>query len=83
MSDMDDTIIKAKVDVTKGRSDEFNDIAQELSAFIEGLDLDLVQHGKLIARVFTQIRVAERDAFNFGFAAAVKLMHDYYSDEEE
>lgn len=78
---MDDTIIKAKVDVTKGRSDEFNEVAQELSGFIEGLDLDLVQHSKLIARVLAQINVAERDAFMCGFSVASKLMHDYYSDE--
>lgn len=80
---MDDTIIKAKVDVTKGRSDEFNEVAQELSDFIEGLDLDLVPHGKLVYLVLTQIRVAERDAFMCGFSVASKLMHDYYSGEME
>ena len=62
---------------------EFNDVAQELSNFIEGLDLDLVPHSKLMYLVLTQIRVAERDAFKFGFNMAVKLMHDHYSDEEE
>ena len=81
---MDDTtIIKAKVNISKGRSDEFNDVAQELSNFIEGLDLDLVPHSKLMYLVLTQIRVAERDAFKFWFNMAVKLMHDHYSDEEE
>lgn len=81
---MDDTtIIKAKVDFSKGRSAEFNDAARELSDFIQGLDLDLVSHCKLMHLVLTQIRVAERDAFKFGFDMAVKLMHDYYSDEEE
>lgn len=81
---MDDTtIIKAKVNISKGRSAEFNDVAQELSDFIEGLDLDLVPHSKLMYLVLTQIRVAERDAFMFGFDMASKLMHDYYSDEEE
>lgn len=81
---MDDTtIIKAKVDFSKGRSAEFNDAARELSDFIEGLDLDLVPHSKFMYLVLTQIRVAERDAFKFGFDMAVKFMHDYYSDEEE
>lgn len=81
---MDDTtIVKAKVNISKGRSDEFNDVAQELSDFIEGLDLDMVPHSKLIYLVLTQIRVAERDAFKFGFNMAVKLMHDYHSDEME
>ena len=81
---MDDTtIIKAKVDFSKGRSAEFNDAAQELSDFIQSIDLDLISHCKLTALVLTQINVAERDAFMFGFDMASKLMHDYYSDEEE
>ena len=50
---MDDTIIKAKVDVTK-------------------VDLTC-----------KQVNIAERDAFMFGFDMASKLMHDYYSNEEE
>lgn len=77
MDDMKDyTILKAKIDFTKGRSDAFNEVAQELSDFIEGLDLDLVPHSKLMYLVLTQIRVAERDAFKFGFNMAVKLMRD-------
>lgn len=79
----DYTVIKSKVIISKGRSDEFNEVAQELSDFIEGLDLDLVPHSKLMYLVLTQIRVAERDAFKFGFNMAVKLMHDHYSDKEE
>lgn len=79
---MDDTIIKAKVDVTKGRSDELDNKVQELSDFIQSLDLDIVSRCKLTALVLIQIDAAERDAFKFGFDMAVKLMHDYYSDEE-
>lgn len=45
----DYTTIKAKVNISKGRSDEFYDKVQELS----------------------------------GFNMASKLMHDYYSGEEE
>lgn len=73
---MDDMIIKAKVNFSKGRSGEFDDATRELSDFIQGLDLDLVSHCKLTALVLTQIRVAERDAFKFGFNMAVKLMRD-------
>lgn len=81
---MDDTtIIKAKVDFSKGRSAEFNDAARELSDFIQGLDLDIVSHCKLTALVLTLINVCERDAFMFGFDMASKLMHDYYSCEFE
>lgn len=84
MDNMKDyTVIKAKVNISKGRSDEFNEVAQELSDFIEGIDLDLVPHSKLMYLVLAQIRVAERDAFKFGFDTAVKLMHDYHSDEME
>lgn len=80
---MDDMIIKAKVNFSKGRSCEFDDAARELSDFIQSLDLDLVSHCKLTALVLTQTNVCERDAFKFGFNMAAKLMHDYYSDEEE
>lgn len=81
---MDDTtIIKAKVDFSKGRSAEFDNKVQELSDFIHSLDLDIVSHCKLTALVLKQIDVAERDAFVFGFNAAAKLMHDYHSDEME
>lgn len=80
---MDDTtIIKAKVDFSKGRSAEFNDAARELSDFIQSLDLDLTSHCKLTALVLTQINVAERDAFMFGFNVAAKLMRDCYSDDD-
>lgn len=78
----DYTIIKSKVNVSKGRSDEFNDVARELSDFIQGLDLDLASHCKLTALVLTQVNVAERDAFTFGFKMALKFMHDCYGKEE-
>lgn len=76
------TIIKAKVDFSKGRSDEFDNKVQELSDFIQSLDLDIVSHCKLTALVLKQIDVAERDAFKFGFNVAAKLMHDCYSDDD-
>lgn len=79
----DYTVIKSKVNISKGRSDEFNGVAKELSNFIQSLDLDMVSHCKLTSIVLTQIDVAERDAFKFGFNMAASLMHDYYSDEEE
>lgn len=79
----DYTIIKSRVSISKGRSDEFDNKVQELSDFIQSLDLDIVSHCKLTALVLTQIDVAERDAFKFGFNMAVKLMHDYHSDEME
>ncbi len=78
---MDDMIIKAKVNFSKGRSGEFDDAARELSDFIQGLDLNLVSHCKLTTLMCKQVNVAERDAFKFGFDMAVKLMHDYYSGE--
>lgn len=79
----DYTVIKSKVNISKGRSDEFNDAAKELSDFIQSLGLDMVSHCKLTARVLAQINVAERDAFTFGFDMASSLMHDYYSGEFE
>ena len=84
VSDMDDTtIIKAKVDFSKGRSAEFDNKVQELSDFIQSLDLDMASHCKLTALVLTQINICELDAFTFGFNMAAKLMHDHYSGEFE
>lgn len=80
---MDDTIIKAKVDVTKGRSDEFELIAKRLGKLIDALDLDVDTNNELVNLICKQVNVAERDAFVFGFDMASKLMHDYYSNEEE
>lgn len=57
----DCTVIKSRVSISKGRSDEFDNKVQELSDFIQSLDLDIVSHCKLTALVLTQIDVAERD----------------------
>lgn len=84
MGDMKDyTIVKAKVDITKGRSDEFELVARRLGRFINAMDLNADVHNELIDLMCKQVSVAERDAFKFGFDMAVKLMHDYYSDTEE
>lgn len=84
MGDMKDyTIIKAKVDITKGRSNEFELVARHLGRFINAMDLNADVHNELIDLMCKQVSVAERDAFKFGFDMAVKLMHDYCSDEEE
>lgn len=79
----DDTIIKAKVDITKGRSDEFEAAARRLGRFINALDLNADAHNELVDLICKQVNIAERDAFKFGFDMAVKLMRDYYSDKEE
>ena len=79
----DDTIIKAKVDITKGRSDEFEAAARRLGRFINALDLDVDTNNELVNLMCKQVNVAERDAFKFGFDMAVKLMHDHYSNKEE
>lgn len=75
----DHTITNAEVDISKGRSDDFYDKVQELSDFIQDLDLEIISRCKLIAIVLAQIDVAERDAFKFGYNMASKLVHDYYS----
>lgn len=78
-----DEVIKAKVDITKGRSDEFEAAARRLGRFINALDLDVDTNNELVNLMCKQVNVAERDAFKFGFDMAVKLMHDHYSNEEE
>ena len=78
-----DEVIKAKIDITKGRSDEFELVARRLGRLIDALDLDVDTHNELVNLMCKQVNVAERDAFMFGFNMATSLMHDYYSDEEE
>lgn len=79
----DYTIIKAKVDIAKGRSDAFEVAARRLGRFINALDLNEDAHNELVDLTCKQVSVAECDAFKFGFDMASKLMHDYYSGEEE
>lgn len=78
-----DEVIKAKIDITKGRSDEFELVARRLGKLIDALDLDVDTSNELVNLICKQVNVAERDAFVFGFDMASKLMHDYYSNEEE
>lgn len=78
-----DEVIKAKIDITKGRSDEFELVARRLGKLIDALDLDVDTNNELVNLICKQVNVAERDAFVFGFDMASKLMHDYYSNEEE
>ena len=78
-----DEVIKAKIDITKGRSDEFEVAARRLGRFINALDLNADAHNELVDLICKQVNVAELDAFQFGFGVAASLMHDYYSDEEE
>lgn len=79
----DDTIIKAKVDITKGRSDAFEVAARRIGRFINALNLNADAHNELVDLMCKQVNVAECDAFMFGYDMASKLMHDYYSGEFE
>lgn len=78
-----DEVIKAKIDITKGRSDEFEVASRRLGRFINALDLNVDAHNELVDLTCKQVNVAELDAFKFGFVMAASLMSDYYSDEEE
>lgn len=78
----DYTILKAKIDFTKGRSDAFKMVARDLGQLIDGMDLSPVLHRELTNLTCKQINVAERDAFMFGFKMALKFMHDCYGKEE-
>lgn len=79
----DRTILKAEVDITKGRNDAFEAAAKQLGRFINALDLGPSAHNELLDLICKQVSVAERDAFKFGFNMASKLVHDYYSDEND
>ena len=74
----DYTILKAKVDITKGRNDAFGAAARQLGQFINALDLGPAAHNELLDLICKQVSVAERDAFMFGFDMAASLMKDYY-----
>lgn len=78
-----DEVIKAKIDITKGRSDAFEVAARRLGRFINALNLNADAHNELVDLMCKQVNVAECDAFMFGYDMASKLMHDYYSGEFE
>lgn len=76
-----DEMITARIDVTKGRSKEFVDVAKRLGDFIKGIPMDTYTNDKLVDLMVKQVEVAEFDAFEFGFSMAIKLMAD--EEEEE
>ena len=57
-----DEVIKAKIDITKGRSDEFELVARRLGKLIDALDLDVDTNNELVNLICKQVNVAERDA---------------------
>lgn len=73
----------AMVDVRLGRSLEFENFAKQLEDVLSSIEMDADTDATLADLIDRQIRIAERDAFKFGFDMAVKLMRDYYNDEEE
>lgn len=61
------TAIRATVDCSKGRSDEFRLMERLLNKYIGLLDLDVVERHELLTLIHRQVNVAECDAFRFGF----------------
>lgn len=72
--------MKAMVDVRLGRSLEFEEIAERLGDALDSIDIDMDAGKKLVDLIDLQIRIAERDAFKFGFDIA-KIMKEYYEED--
>lgn len=73
--------MKAMVDVSLGRSLEFEEIAERLGYALDSIDIDMDADKELVDLIDLQIRTAERDAFKFGFDMASKIMKEYYEED--
>lgn len=73
--------MKAMVDVSLGRSLEFEEIAERLGDALDSIDIDMDADKELVDLIDLQIRTAERDAFKFGFDMASKIMKEYYEED--
>lgn len=65
--------MKAMVDVRLGRSLEFEEIAERLGDALDSIYIDMDAGKELVDLIDLQIRIAERDAFKFGFDMAKNL----------
>lgn len=73
--------MKAMVDVRLGRSSEFEEIAERLGDALDSIDIDMDAGKELVDIIDLQIRIAERDAFKFGFDIAKKIMEAQYEED--
>lgn len=73
--------MKAMVDVRLGRSSEFEEIAERLGDALDSIDIDMDAGKELVDLIDLQIRIAERDAFKFGFDMAKKLIEAQYEED--
>ena len=73
--------MKAMVDVRLGRSLEFEEIAERLGDALDSIDIDMDAGKELVDLIDLQIRIAERDAFKFGFDMAQKLIEAQYEKD--
>lgn len=67
---LDDVAIKVN------RTEEFFQIARELSDYIKKLPLTPDQHNKLVELMIKQVQAAEQGAFNKGFLMGYKFSQD-------
>lgn len=73
--------MKAMVDVRLGRSLEFEEIAERLGDALDSIDIDMDAGKELVDLIDLQVRIAERDAFKFGFDMAQKLIEAQYEED--
>lgn len=72
----------AAINISAGRSEEFNKQAQAVSACIKSLPLDYEQNNELIAEIIKNIIIGENDAFKYGFSMGVELGKSLGPDQE-
>lgn len=63
----------AIISVAAGRSEEFFEKSQILSAYINELPLDHKQNNELIAIIISQIGIGEKDAFKYGLSMGIDI----------
>lgn len=63
----------AAIDITVGRSEEFDKQTKALSGFIKALPLDRQQNNDLIDEIIKHLIIGENDAFKYGMSIGVEL----------
>lgn len=71
------------LDITKGRTERFNDAVKKVSEYIEQLPLTSEENNKLISLLLDNIAAAEVDAFLFGINIASTVAATAASEKRE
>lgn len=65
------------------RTEDFQQMAQQLSEFVAALHLDQPTNDRLVALIIEQVRQAEKDSFMQGFDMGLKYANYFHQCREQ